>query len=205
VVALRDYLAGRSADQPVWPGPWPEKAAEMFRLDLEAAGIPYVVEGSDGPLYAHFHSLRHAYIALLDRSGTTLKEAMQLARHSDPKLTMAVYGRAQLHDLGKAVCRFPSLLDEDRPGREALRATGTDASTSVDGPVCTGFVQTNDTGRDSLRLVETTEGAGSRIGAGPNHLFSQGVESACDGMMPAETSSGGWDRTTDTRLMKPLL
>jgi hypothetical protein len=25
---------------------------------------------------------------------------MQLARHSDPKLTMAVYGRAHLHDLG---------------------------------------------------------------------------------------------------------
>jgi hypothetical protein len=29
-----------------------------------------------------------------------LKEAMQLARHSDPKLTMAVYGCAQLYELG---------------------------------------------------------------------------------------------------------
>ena len=52
------------------------------------------MEGPDGPLYADFHSLRHSYIALLDKSGATLKEAMQLARHSDPKLTMAVYGRA---------------------------------------------------------------------------------------------------------------
>ena len=33
---------------------------------------------------------------------------MQLARHSDPKLTMARYGRAQLHDLGRAVDRLPT-------------------------------------------------------------------------------------------------
>jgi hypothetical protein len=59
VHALRDYLGGRPLDQPVWPGTWFEKAAEMFRLDLEAAGIPYVIGGPDGPLYADFHALRH--------------------------------------------------------------------------------------------------------------------------------------------------
>ena len=62
----------------------------MLRIDLDAAGIPYVVQGPDGPLYSDFHSLRHCFISLLDRSGATLKEAMQLARHSDPKLTVAV-------------------------------------------------------------------------------------------------------------------
>jgi integrase len=45
VEALRNYLAGRPVGQPIWPGTWPEKAAEMFRLDRDAAGIPYVVEG----------------------------------------------------------------------------------------------------------------------------------------------------------------
>jgi integrase len=151
VEALRDYLAGRPADLPIWPGSWSARAAQMFRRDLEAAGIPYVVEGPDGPLYADFHALRHSYIALLDRSGVTLKEAMQLARHSDPKLTMAVYGRAQLHDLGHAVRRLPVLLAIPRPSNQSLRATGTD-------PVCTGFVQTNDSESDHLRLTEAPKG-----------------------------------------------
>jgi integrase len=82
----------------------------MRRIDLDAAGVPYVVDGPDGPLYADFHALRHSYIALLEKSGARLKEAMRLARHSDPKLTMAVYGRAQLHDLGRAVERLPDLM-----------------------------------------------------------------------------------------------
>src|SRR5437588_7485013 len=102
-------LADRPAGQPVWPGSWHERGADMLRDDLEAAGIPYVVEGPDGPLHADFHALRHSYVALLDRAGLTLKQAMQLARHSDPKLTMAVYGRAALHDLGPAVDRLPGL------------------------------------------------------------------------------------------------
>jgi integrase len=97
-LALREYLADRPNDAPLWPGTWPKKAAEMICIDLGTAGIPYVVDGPDGPLYADFHSLRHSYIALLDRSGATLKEAMQLARHSDPKLTMAVYGQAHAAD-----------------------------------------------------------------------------------------------------------
>jgi integrase len=71
----------------------------MLRLDREAAGIPHVAEGPDGPSFADFHALRHSFIALLDRSGATLKEAMQLARHSAPKLTMAVYGPAQLNEM----------------------------------------------------------------------------------------------------------
>src|SRR4029078_1488128 len=104
-----------------------QKAADMIRPDLEAAGIPFVVEGPDGARYADFHALRHSFIALLDRSGATLKEAMQLARHSDPKLTMAVYGRAQLHDLGEAVRRLPELHGEpEKQAGEALAATGTD-------------------------------------------------------------------------------
>jgi integrase/recombinase XerC len=120
---LRNYLMGRPDDQSVWPGTWHERAATMFRKDLEAAGIPYAVDGPDGPLYADFHSLRHAFVGLLDKSGASLKQAMQLARHSDPKLTMARYGRAQLHDLAAAIDRLPCLVaTESKP---ALSATGT--------------------------------------------------------------------------------
>jgi hypothetical protein len=99
----------------------------MLRIDLEAAGIPYTVEGPDGPLYSDFHSLRHGYVALLERAGVTVKEAMHLARHSDPKLTMRRYGKLRRHDLAAAMQRFPHFLPE-RPKTEsqALSATGTD-------------------------------------------------------------------------------
>jgi hypothetical protein len=123
--ALREFLAEKPAGLTVWPGGWVDNAAEMIQADVEAAGIPYVIDGPDGPLYADFHALRHSFIALLDKSGATLKEAMQLARHSDPKLTMAVYGRSALHDLAGAVERLPALLSP-APGSDALRATGTD-------------------------------------------------------------------------------
>src|SRR5262249_53075569 len=117
VEALRGYLAGRPDDRPLWPGTRYQKAADILRVELDACGIPYAVQGPDGPLYADFHALRHSYIALLDKRGATLKQPMHLARQSALKLSMAVYGRAQLHELGKAVRRLPSLLDS--PGTQA--------------------------------------------------------------------------------------
>ena len=56
-----------------------------------------------------------------------------------------------------------------------------------------------------LRTDEETlmgEGDGGRK---PKSLVLQGVEDGCGGMRKVEESSGGWDRTSDTRLMKPLL
>jgi integrase len=100
----------------------------MFRDDIEAAGIPYVIDGPNGPLHADFHALRHSFVALLEHTGASLKLAMQLARHSDPKLTAARYGRAQLHDLGECVNRMPSLFtpnsEPDAAGRPRHRDGG---------------------------------------------------------------------------------
>jgi integrase len=103
VPALRVYLARRARDQPIWPGRWIECGGAMMQIDLADAGIPYVVQGPDGPLFADFHALRHSYIAMLDRPGVTLKQAMTLARHSDPRLTMKIYGRAAMADLAATV------------------------------------------------------------------------------------------------------
>lgn len=132
---------------------------------------------------------------------------MHLARHTDPKLTMARYGRAQLHDLAAAVERLPRLLPDDSgAGRQPLRATGTDGriadSASLSCPV---LVQAPDSGCVRLRIDESGgEGEGGNA-TGPNSLNLQGVETGCERVIPLETSSGGWDRTSDTRLMKPLL
>jgi integrase len=93
----------------------------MLRIDLDAVGIPYAVEGPDGPLYADFHALRHSFVALLDKASVSLKQAMQLARHSDPKLTMARYGRATLHDLGGAVEKLPDLTAQPPDAGQAKK------------------------------------------------------------------------------------
>lgn len=103
---LRGHLQDRPAALPLWPGTWAADPVEILCRDLDTAGIPYRTEGPDGPLFADFHALRHTYIRSLDRAGVSLKQAMQLARHSDPRLTARVYGRSDLNELGEAVGRL---------------------------------------------------------------------------------------------------
>lgn len=151
---LRGYIFSRPASLPVWGDAWVKDGAEILRGDLEAAGIPYVVEGPDGPEYADFHSLRHSYITALGRAGVDLRTAQELAGHSTPILT-ARYMHVRLHDLAGGVEKLPDFVPSDSPRCEqveALRATGTD-SVGLS-PVCTGFVQTVDPGCNRMRLSE---------------------------------------------------
>lgn len=125
---LRDFLPGHAVGRSIWPGTWARdgKGAEMLRLDLEAAGIPYVVEGPDGPLFADFHALRHTYLTLGGRAGIDLRTLQELAGHSTSTLTER-YSHRRLHDLAGAVERLPNFLPQDNPEEgQALRATGTD-------------------------------------------------------------------------------
>jgi hypothetical protein len=120
--ALRVYLAGKSSGQPIWPGNWPDRAADMLRVDLEAARIPFEDEAGR---VADFHALRHSFITLLERSGISPKLCQELARHSDIRLTMQVYTHAQMHDLAGAVQNLPHLFTS--PGK-GLAMTGTDGA-----------------------------------------------------------------------------
>jgi integrase len=183
---LADYLKDRPAGAPLWPGNWWKRAADMLRIDLDAAGVPYTVEGPDGPLHADFHALRHSFVALLEKSGATLKEAMQLARHSDPKLTMAVYGRAQLHDLGRAVERLPDLAPA--APREAVAATGTD------GPY-TLLTHTADGEGGTPRTIEEGKGAEVASTDRSQPLILQAVEENSGLVMTVEESSPTRTRT----------
>jgi len=108
---LEPYVAGKPAGRPVWGGTWAadHRGAEMLRGDLEAAGIPYAVEGPDGPAYADFHALRHTYLTLGGRSGIDLRTLQELAGHSKPELT-ARYSHRRLNDLAGAVGKLPALL-----------------------------------------------------------------------------------------------
>lgn len=102
--AFREYLRGRAAAAALWPGQWNRRAAEMLRADLDGAGIAY--RDADGNV-ADFHSLRASYISLLVRQGANPKVAQTLARHSDPRLTFAVYAKSHIHDQAAAVEGLP--------------------------------------------------------------------------------------------------
>ena len=118
---LRAWLAGRPRDEPLWPGTWAKYrvGADLLRIDLDAAGIPYAADGPDGPEYADFHALRHTYLTLGGRAGIDLRTLQELAGHSTPVLT-ARYSHRRLHDLAGAVGRLPRLVGPADPAAPRL-------------------------------------------------------------------------------------
>jgi len=69
---------------------FPEGVPPMkaIRADFKAAGIPLVDERG---YRVDFHALRMTYITRLQRAGVSPRETMELARHSDMRLTMRTY------------------------------------------------------------------------------------------------------------------
>jgi integrase len=127
-IALADrlcpWLADKTPGRPVFDG-MTHRTAEMLRVDMEAAGIPY--ETASG--VADFHALRAAYVSNLVASGASVKTCQTLARHSTPSLTIGVYAKVSLHDIKGAVENLPDLIAEGAaPEREAMAATGTDGN-----------------------------------------------------------------------------
>jgi integrase len=78
--------------------------SELFSEHLKAAGIDK--KDSLGRV-VDFHSFRHTFCTYLHRAGVPLREAMELMRHSDVKLTMKVYTDTSLFALKPAVEKLP--------------------------------------------------------------------------------------------------
>lgn len=72
---------------------------------------------------ADFHSLRVSYITHLVAGGVNIKAAQELARHSDPKLTLGVYTRLGLSDTRRALQALPS-FDEAKVSPLKLESAG---------------------------------------------------------------------------------
>jgi len=121
---LGPWLAEKPAGKPVFG--LRDKPAKMLKVDLEAAGIPY--RDVAGRVF-DFHALRHQYISAVVRSGASVKVCQDLARHSDPKLTMNVYTHLGVHDRTAGLDALPDVTPR-KPDREAARATGTDDATA---------------------------------------------------------------------------
>jgi integrase len=120
-VMLRDWLKGLQPADPLFPLLGKKKLSDMIQLDLKRAGIAYrTAEG-----FADFHAAgRHTYITQLLRSGASLPEAKELARHTDVKMTMR-YTHIGIDDQAKAVGNLPvpkaspKAAEAAKPGKDA--------------------------------------------------------------------------------------
>jgi integrase len=119
---LAPWLTAKPPGTPVFEG-MTERTAEMLRVDLEAACIPY--ETASG--IADFHALRAANVSNLVASGASVKTCQTLARHSSPCLTIGVYAKTSLHDMKGAVENFPDMSPRETTPAEPLAMTGTDS------------------------------------------------------------------------------
>lgn len=77
----------------------------MVRLDLRAAGIAFAVQTPNGVEVRDFHAFRCTFISTVLASGADLKQAMTLARHTDPRLTTQAYARTDFEGLADVVNR----------------------------------------------------------------------------------------------------
>ena len=85
VSMVRQWVRDLGPDDLLFPRIERKKTWLMVKKDLERVGIPY--ETPDG--IAEFHAAgRHSHIAGLVRSGATIMEATELARHADIRQTV---------------------------------------------------------------------------------------------------------------------
>ena len=139
---LRPWLAGKPDNVPVCPIP-EGKAALLLRADMEAAWARWLEEAPSPAERKHrensdflrhtdaagrvadFHGLRVHYISRVVAAGANLKQAMELARHSDPKLTLGTYAKVGLASLSGVLSRVPSVATPTEPHPQRAVATGT--------------------------------------------------------------------------------
>jgi excisionase family DNA binding protein len=189
---MRETMRETAPGQRLWPGTWAKSGAgaAMLRRDLEAAGIPYAVEGPDGLLYADFHALRHTYLTLGGRAGIDLRTLQELAGHSTPDLT-ARYSHRRLHDLQGAVDKLPSFLPNDAEA-EALCQTGT-------APTCSPLAARGCTNLGEPRPIRLRRDDGPQTATGPNALPLQEVGTGLDRLGPFERERAiGFEPTTSS-------
>jgi integrase len=130
---LRPWIEGRPRGDRLFPRV-PRHTARMIRQDLEGARAAWIKAArtdaerdarqrsdflqaidADGRV-VDFHGTRHTYVSAIVAGGASVKEAQDLARHSDPRLTIGRYSHARLHDLTAALEALPPQAPEKATG-----------------------------------------------------------------------------------------
>ena len=97
----RRHTAGEGPSNPLLFVP--RDTARAPATGLAVAGI---AKDSPGQGVLDFHCLRTTYVSLVIESGASVKEAMTLARHSTPNLTLNVYARARQERLEQVAAKM---------------------------------------------------------------------------------------------------
>lgn len=142
---LEPWLAKKPPGQRLF-STMPKCTARMLQADLKAARAAWIEEAKDDEErvervksdyltfeneageFADFHALRYCYVSTLMAGGASIKVVQELARHSDPKLTMNLYSHVRLHDVNLAVqsVGLPKSSPDQTSNSQILAATGTD-------------------------------------------------------------------------------
>ena len=103
------------------------KTAKMMREDLAAARRAWIAETDDAKeirrrkksdflkyrdsngRFADFHANRHTFITNLSLVGVSPRDAQELARHSDIRLTMNLYTHVALEDKARAIGKLAAV------------------------------------------------------------------------------------------------
>jgi len=141
---------------------------DEFRADLEKAGIPFLDESGQR---LDYHALRKTFITRLSRNNVHPRLAMELARHSDLKLTMKNYTDAGQLPLQEVMDSLPGYGIDSRIDSRNLVAERPAMSTS-----------------DAVVAAVKEESHAGNIGE--SHGLSLSV--------PAVPSNGEWRREGDS-------
>ncbi len=90
-----------------------------YKRWLAAANIPFVDHQGRR---ADLHALRHTFGTMLSKSGMMPREAMELIRHSEMRLTMKAYTDHRAFDLAHAVEKLPAIAVSVAPRSEPADA-----------------------------------------------------------------------------------
>jgi integrase len=172
---LRPWVMGKPKGLPLWPGNWVDDAAEMLRNDLALVGIPYTVQGVNGPEVADFHALRHSYITALGRK-TDLRTVQELAGHSTPVLT-ARYMHKRQADLVEALSHVGGFAPPDTTQQDSLQSP------------CSSLAVTPDSGNCSGTTISKTTSETPPSSTTPNPLRGKMVEDDRVQLRTADESS----------------
>ena len=149
-------------------------AMKEIRKDFKKAEIPLKDERGH---VVDFHALRTTYITRLQRAGVSPREAMELARHSDMRLTMKTYTDVAQLPLAATVRGLPSIGDSQIDS-QTLVADRPAVSPSVIGLKAItvgktiGNIDANHSASSIVTFSHESENGGERGIRTPNHRLA---------------------------------